>query len=83
MWVRHAVVQERVETVAASQVLTAPATVVKAAAAAASAPSGEGQVLVKSPIIGTFYEPASPGTPPFVRIGEEVQLGKVLCTSSR
>lgn len=34
---------------------------------------------VKSPIVGTFYEAASPGAPPFVRIGERVQPGKVLC----
>ena len=36
-------------------------------------------VVVKSPIVGTFYEAASPGTPPFVRVGERVQPGKVLC----
>ena len=36
-------------------------------------------VLVKSPIVGTFYESSSPGTPPFVRVGEKVQPGKVLC----
>ena len=36
-------------------------------------------VLVKSPIVGTFYESASPEAPPFVRIGERVQPGKVLC----
>ncbi|MEO8596287.1 MAG: acetyl-CoA carboxylase biotin carboxyl carrier protein [Candidatus Solibacter sp.] len=36
-------------------------------------------VLVKSPIVGTFYEAASPETPPFVRVGERVQPGKVLC----
>jgi acetyl-CoA carboxylase biotin carboxyl carrier protein len=36
-------------------------------------------VLVKSPIVGTFYECPSPGAPPFVRIGERVQPGKVLC----
>ena len=35
--------------------------------------------LVKSPIVGTFYESASPGAAPFVRIGERVQPGKVLC----
>jgi acetyl-CoA carboxylase biotin carboxyl carrier protein len=35
--------------------------------------------LVKSPIVGTFYESGSPGAPPFVRIGERVQPGKVLC----
>jgi acetyl-CoA carboxylase biotin carboxyl carrier protein len=36
-------------------------------------------VLVKSPIVGTFYECASPGAPPFVAIGDRVQPGKVLC----
>ena len=50
----------------------------------ASAPKGEKPqdptlVLVKSPIVGTFYEAASPETPPFVRVGERVQPGKVLC----
>jgi acetyl-CoA carboxylase biotin carboxyl carrier protein len=35
--------------------------------------------LIKSPIVGTFYEGPSPGAPPFVRIGERVEPGKVLC----
>jgi acetyl-CoA carboxylase biotin carboxyl carrier protein len=36
-------------------------------------------VLVKSPIVGTFYESSAPGVAPFVRVGEKVQPGKVLC----
>jgi acetyl-CoA carboxylase biotin carboxyl carrier protein len=44
-----------------------------------SGPPSDGTVLVKSPIVGTFYECSSPGTPPFVRVGESVQPGKVLC----
>jgi acetyl-CoA carboxylase biotin carboxyl carrier protein len=36
-------------------------------------------VLVKSPIVGTFYESPSPDAAPFVRVGERVQPGKVLC----
>ncbi|HXA48716.1 MAG TPA: acetyl-CoA carboxylase biotin carboxyl carrier protein [Candidatus Acidoferrum sp.] len=36
-------------------------------------------VLVKSPIVGTFYEAPSPDAAPFVRTGERVQNGKVLC----
>ena len=36
-------------------------------------------ILVKSPIVGTFYESASPGAEPFVRVGERIQPGKVLC----
>ncbi len=35
--------------------------------------------LVKAPIVGTFYEGPAPGAPPFVRVGERVQPGKVLC----
>jgi acetyl-CoA carboxylase biotin carboxyl carrier protein len=45
----------------------------------ASSPPSDGTVLVKSPIVGTFYECSAPGAPPFVRIGEAVQPGKVLC----
>ena len=36
-------------------------------------------LLVRSPIVGTFYEASGPGSPPFVRVGERVQPGKVLC----
>lgn len=36
-------------------------------------------IYAKSPIVGTFYEAASADTPPFVRIGEHVTPGKVLC----
>ena len=36
-------------------------------------------VLVKSPIVGTFYDSAAPGSQPFVRVGEKVSPGKVLC----
>ncbi|HVP51760.1 MAG TPA: acetyl-CoA carboxylase biotin carboxyl carrier protein [Terriglobales bacterium] len=34
---------------------------------------------VKSPIVGTFYESPSPGAPPFVKVGDAVQEGQVLC----
>jgi acetyl-CoA carboxylase biotin carboxyl carrier protein len=42
-------------------------------------PADPNLTLVKSPIVGTFYEAASPGAAPFVRVGERVQPGKVLC----
>lgn len=35
--------------------------------------------IVKSPIVGTFYEAPSPGAPPFVKIGDTVEVGQVLC----
>jgi acetyl-CoA carboxylase biotin carboxyl carrier protein len=43
------------------------------------APAEAEQHLVTSPIVGTFYESSSPESPPFVRIGETVQPGTVLC----
>src|SRR3954453_14241049 len=36
-------------------------------------------IYAKSPIVGPFYECVSPGAPPFVKIGEHVTPGKVLC----
>jgi len=39
----------------------------------------EGLATIKSPIVGTFYEAPSPGAPPFVKPGDTVQPGKVLC----
>ncbi|HZP22396.1 MAG TPA: acetyl-CoA carboxylase biotin carboxyl carrier protein [Terriglobales bacterium] len=35
--------------------------------------------IVKSPIVGTYYEAPSPGTPPFVKVGDTVKEGQVLC----
>jgi acetyl-CoA carboxylase biotin carboxyl carrier protein len=52
----------------------------KGGAAHPPAPSEDaGLHIVKSPIVGTFYEAPSPGTPPFVKIGDTVQEGQVLC----
>jgi acetyl-CoA carboxylase biotin carboxyl carrier protein len=59
-----------------------------AAPVAAAAPSAAAQLAdeleeklheVKSPIVGTFYESPSPGAPPFVKIGDQVEVGQVLC----
>jgi acetyl-CoA carboxylase biotin carboxyl carrier protein len=35
--------------------------------------------MVHSPIVGTYYESPSPGSPPFVKPGDVVELGQVLC----
>jgi len=50
------------------------------AAAAAAVPEPEEDLhIVKSPIVGTFYESPSPGSPPFVKDGDRVEVGQVLC----
>jgi acetyl-CoA carboxylase biotin carboxyl carrier protein len=47
---------------------------------AAKAPEPEpAEVLVRSPIVGTFYDAPSPGSAPFVRPGDSVEPGQVLC----
>jgi len=42
-------------------------------------PKPEQLHMVKSPIVGTFYEAPSPGAPPFVKVGDTVEVGQVLC----
>lgn len=78
---------------AAQQHAAAPSVLpeVYAASATAAAPTasaapkqeepGEDASLhvVKSPIVGTFYESPSPGSPAFVKIGDQVENGQILC----
>jgi acetyl-CoA carboxylase biotin carboxyl carrier protein len=49
------------------------------AQAAAPAAPEESLHMVKSPIVGTYYEAPSPGAPPFVKVGDSVEIGQVLC----
>ena len=52
----------------------------RASAAAALADELEEKLHeVKSPIVGTFYESPSPGAPAFVKLGDQVEVGQVLC----
>ena len=46
---------------------------------APSAATSDSEMLVKSPIVGTFYRSPEPGAPPFVEIGSQVKKGQVLC----
>ena len=48
------------------------------AAKAAEVPA-DNTVTIKSPMIGTFYRSASPDKPAFVNVGDDVDLGKVVC----
>jgi acetyl-CoA carboxylase biotin carboxyl carrier protein len=67
----------RAQAAAASD--PAPQSAAPAAPAAADPLSDPTLVMVKSPIVGTFYEAPSPGAPPFVRVGDIVKPGGVLC----
>jgi acetyl-CoA carboxylase biotin carboxyl carrier protein len=65
---------------------SAPASAVHTAAPVASPVTAaepvkaeEGLHMVRSPIVGTYYESPSPGSPPFVKPGDSVEAGQVLC----
>lgn len=47
-------------------------------AESASKPTASGET-VKSPIVGTYYQAASPDSDPFVKVGDTVQKGQTLC----
>ena len=56
----------------------------ESAPAPAPAPPSEaaeeaGLHMIRSPIVGTFYESPSPGAPAFVKAGDTVSIGQVLC----
>ncbi len=83
--------EESVRLSRASQAPAAPAPQTVAVAAApqapaeptpapepppAEAPQGE---QVTSPMVGTYYEAPSPTSPPFVKVGDSVKAGDVLC----
>jgi acetyl-CoA carboxylase biotin carboxyl carrier protein len=73
-------VQEYVLPPAGEAARQAPQDPAPSAAPAALDPLTDASVVtVKSPIVGTFYEAPSPGAPPFVRVGDVVKPGDVLC----
>ena len=49
---------------------------------AAEAPTGEDKgnyIEIKSPMVGTFYRSSSPEKPPYVKVGDTVSVGDVVC----
>lgn len=67
---------------AAPQVAAAPAPAPASPAPKAEAPAAkqpDSLSYVKSPIVGTFYESSSPGAPSFVKVGDNVKIGQVVC----
>lgn len=62
----------------AEMVIPLPQTAVAAAPVAPVAEPAKGRA-VKSPMVGVFYEAASPDSQPFVKVGDKVKKGDVLC----
>jgi len=55
-----------------------PATAAAPAAPPAAADDSDGYA-VTAPMVGTFYAAPSPGSPPFVQVGDHVNEGDTLC----
>jgi len=47
--------------------------------APAAARAGAGEHTVTAPMVGTYYSAPSPGAKNFVEIGDEVEVGQVIC----
>jgi acetyl-CoA carboxylase biotin carboxyl carrier protein len=58
--------------VAAPQVAAAPAPV-------AAVPVADKGTVIKAPMVGTFYRSAGPDKPAFVKPGDKVKKGQVIC----
>jgi acetyl-CoA carboxylase biotin carboxyl carrier protein len=58
---------------------TAPASSAPPIAAEPAPARAEELHMVRSPIVGTYYESPSPGSPPFVKVGDTAEVGQVLC----
>jgi acetyl-CoA carboxylase biotin carboxyl carrier protein len=74
------------QTTAPVQYVSAPAptaaTTAPASAAATEAPAEPAAPLgnvITSPIVGTYYQSPSPDAPAFVKAGDKVKKGQVLC----
>jgi acetyl-CoA carboxylase biotin carboxyl carrier protein len=65
--------------VPAAEVAAVPVAAASTPSAPPAPPPQEELHAVKSPIVGTFYEAPSPGAPPFVKVGDTVEVGQVLC----
>jgi acetyl-CoA carboxylase biotin carboxyl carrier protein len=65
----------------AAPAAVAPAAPVAPVAAAETAPVADALPaghVVKAPMVGTFYASATPGTPAFVKVGQQVAAGETL-----
>ncbi len=51
----------------------------QAAQPVAEKPSRKNAIEIKSPMVGTFYRSPSPEAPPYINIGDTIDVGQVIC----
>lgn len=64
---------------ASAPVTSASSSQSSAESSAPVAKSGGNEKTIKAPMIGTFYRSAGPDKEPFVKVGDRVEVGQVIC----
>jgi acetyl-CoA carboxylase biotin carboxyl carrier protein len=72
-------IRRTLEPAQAPAASSAPAAIVETTQVAATPAPSSNEHIVKSPIVGTYYDAPKPGDPPFVKVGDSVEPGQVLC----
>ena len=70
--------QVAMPAMAAAPAAAASATPAPASPIAMTEAEEDGHVVM-APMVGTFYTASSPGSPPFVQVGDRVEIGDTLC----
>lgn len=74
-----AAAQQAAPAPAPAQPAAAPAAPAAPAAAPAPSAAEARYITIKAPMIGTLYHTASPDSPAFVNVGDEIKKGQVIC----
>ena len=56
-----------------------PQPVAPAGAALPKTAEGGHRIVIKSPMVGTFYRAPAPDAPPFAEVGQDIEVGQVVC----
>ncbi len=68
-----------VQVVPQTEIQAIPATEQKTESVNKKTDEANSYIEIKSPIIGTFYRKPSPDKPPFIKVGDDVEVGDTVC----
>jgi acetyl-CoA carboxylase biotin carboxyl carrier protein len=71
--------QDQVVMQEAPRMMAAQQQVAASAAAAPAAPAPATGITIKSPMVGTFYSAPAPDAEPYLKVGQKVEVGQVIC----
>ena len=70
---------QTIQTVAAPVAVAVPPPAAAAPASAPAAAAPDKSKIIESPIVGTFYRSATPGSEAFVKVGSKVEADQTVC----